>query len=172
MRITPGTITYEGIESPPTFADMLVSLHTDKSKAYAGSWCKRGEVFSILPNIVRKTDRLGVEGGGDSEADTYVDLAVYLLKYEVWLERGAAVADDTDHMERAIRNAVGNVQGWTPNAASVASWRHGLVRGVERIINRFDSMTRMGRHAHVSRLVPIAMAAAQAAVEREGWSYP
>jgi thymidylate synthase len=61
-----------------------VKLKEEKGKVYKGSWCARGELFSILPNIARKIDRLGHPGAGDSEWDTLVDLFNYIVLYRCW----------------------------------------------------------------------------------------
>ena len=61
-----------------------VKLKEEKGKVYRGSWCARGELFSILPNIARKIDRLGHPGAGDSEWDTLADLFNYLVLYRCW----------------------------------------------------------------------------------------
>lgn len=66
-------------------------LHEDKDRAYGGAWKKRGERFSIQPNIARKVDRLdtlmntGDELQGESALDTAVDLVVYVEKYRLYL---------------------------------------------------------------------------------------
>lgn len=74
-------------ESP---AEMLIAVHEEKSRVYGSSWCKRGELFSILPNIGRKVDRLGRAGAGDTELDTRLDLVAYLSLYVGWLWRNRA----------------------------------------------------------------------------------
>jgi hypothetical protein len=66
---------------------MLLAVHEEKSRVYGSSWCKRGELFSILPNIGRKVDRLGRAGAGDTELDTRLDLVAYLSLYAGWLWR-------------------------------------------------------------------------------------
>lgn len=66
-------------------SEMLLSVHEEKSAVYGSSWCKRGELFSIIPNIARKVDRLGSPGAGDSELDTRMDLVAYLSLYTGWL---------------------------------------------------------------------------------------
>nr|DAS64522.1 MAG TPA: hypothetical protein [Caudoviricetes sp.] len=71
-------------ESP---TEMLLAVHEEKSRVYGSSWCKRGELFSILPNIGRKVDRLGRAGAGDTELDTRLDLVAYLSLYAGWLWR-------------------------------------------------------------------------------------
>jgi len=67
------------------FVKYVDNLHREKSAVYGDSWKKRGEQTSILANIARKIDRLGVEGAGDSAADTVIDLLVYLAKYRLWI---------------------------------------------------------------------------------------
>lgn len=92
-------------------------LHADKGKVYGRSWCKRGEVFSILPNIARKLDRLDKDGAGDSAADTWVDLSVYLAKYKLWLENplDPSKAEDPQQVEDLLR-ALAPESGLAPNA--------------------------------------------------------
>jgi hypothetical protein len=66
-------------------------LHRRKDAVYGGAWKKRGEIFSIIPNIARKVDRIEsvLEGraimDGESLLDTAIDLLVYCLKYETFL---------------------------------------------------------------------------------------
>jgi thymidylate synthase len=69
------------------FADYVAALHAEKHAAYGDSWKARGELFSILPNIARKVDRLGTgkETADETTSDTAIDLLVYLLKYRRWL---------------------------------------------------------------------------------------
>lgn len=78
-------------ESP---AEMLLAVHEEKSRVYGSSWCKRGELFSILPNIGRKVDRLGHAGAGDTELDTRLDLLAYLSLYVGWLWRNRLTRGD------------------------------------------------------------------------------
>lgn len=76
-------------------------LLDEKGKAYGDSWRKRGEMFSILPNIARKVDRIGVPGAGDTLQDTIVDLLNYCLLYACWLS-GDEDAKGTDQMAVSI----------------------------------------------------------------------
>lgn len=87
---------YEGVvllptPTEPTPADPFILsldlLHREKSAAYGDSWKRRGEQMSILANIARKVDRLegGVETADETQADTAVDLLIYLVKYRLWL---------------------------------------------------------------------------------------
>lgn len=152
--------------------EKIARLHEDKGKAYAGSWCKRGERLSIIPNIVRKADRLGVSGAGDSSADTYIDLLVYLVKYDTWLKYGEDRAEDPDYIGRELAYSVGIVGPWTPaSSEAVKAWTLNLKRGIDRIIDEYDETTADSRSAQVSRLVIIAAAAARLAAQQEGWTY-
>lgn len=68
------------------FVQEVTQLHIEKDMAYGTSWKKRGELFSILPNIARKADRLGAGDTTDeNQTDTAVDLMVYLAKYRTFL---------------------------------------------------------------------------------------
>lgn len=106
------------------FVREVTLLHIDKDAAYGTSWKKRGELFSILPNIARKSDRLGAGDTTDeNQTDTACDLMVYLAKYRTWLQDHIDVADagtrsDSPHAANAlIRTAVETVvlmdQSWT-----------------------------------------------------------
>ena len=68
------------------FRSEVINLHAEKDAAYGNSWCKRGEMLSILPNIARKVDRLegGAETGDETQLDTAIDLFVYTVKYDLW----------------------------------------------------------------------------------------
>lgn len=82
--VSVGTPTILG-EPEQAFYTAVTKMHAEKHRSYGDSWKKRGEMMSILPNIARKMDRLGVGDSFDSSADTVVDLWVYLAKYRTWL---------------------------------------------------------------------------------------
>lgn len=69
------------------FTLFVNNLHQEKNAAYGNSWMKRGEMLGIMANCARKVDRLGVGGAGDTAADTAIDLMVYFIKYDLWLEQ-------------------------------------------------------------------------------------
>jgi thymidylate synthase len=73
------------LEAVRAFYYFVRDLHAAKHKSYGDSWKKRGEKMSILANIARKVDRLGVGDEFDSSADTVIDLLVYLAKYSYWI---------------------------------------------------------------------------------------
>lgn len=96
------------------FIESAIAIHNDKHKAYGDSWKKRGEAVSIQANIARKVDRLGHGDTNDeTQADTALDLLVYLAKYDTWLaERGhpaagyadtALPSDSTEHPNAVLR---------------------------------------------------------------------
>jgi thymidylate synthase len=87
---------------PDPFTEFVVDLHARKSAVYGDSWKRRGEA-GILGNIARKIDRLGVAGGGDTAADTAIDLLVYLVKYDLWLEG----RDNDDRVAEVLRSLTG-----------------------------------------------------------------
>lgn len=147
-------------------------LHRDKGAVYGISWRKRGETYSILPNVGRKIDRLGVGGAGDSEADTYVDLAVYLTKYRFFLEFGldndglSSPCDDPDMIEAEFRRL--DSTGHTANATDVQ-------RQTEQLKNDFEVL--LVRTQRVNRLELVldmqlrAWGLAKYTAEKEGWEY-
>lgn len=67
--------------------DLLLRVASEKASVYGISWRKRGEAFSIVPNVARKVDRLGAPGAGDTELDTRMDLVNYLALYVGWTWR-------------------------------------------------------------------------------------
>ena len=67
--------------------DLLLRVASEKATVYGISWRKRGETFSIVPNVARKVDRLGAPGAGDTELDTRLDLVNYLALYVGWTWR-------------------------------------------------------------------------------------
>jgi thymidylate synthase len=98
------------------FTTFATHLHSEKNAAYGDSWKKRGEMLGIMANIARKVDRLGVAGGGDTSADTAIDLLMYLVKYHLWLT------------ENAIRIAGGeaNYTSGPEHVSRVNAWLEGL----------------------------------------------
>jgi thymidylate synthase len=73
--------------SADPFLDAVNALHAEKHAAYGDSWKRRGEK-GILGNIARKVDRIGsgLDTSDETQADTAVDLMVYLAKYLCWLD--------------------------------------------------------------------------------------
>jgi thymidylate synthase len=87
-------------ETTRAFYDFVSDLHAKKHASYGDSWKKRGEKLSILANIARKVDRLGVGDEFDSAADTWIDLMVYLAKYSCWINNSEATPENVDFLLR------------------------------------------------------------------------
>lgn len=101
------------------FLAFVENLHAEKHAVYGDSWKKRGEQIGIMANIARKIDRLGEAGGGDTAADTAIDLLVYLVKYCQWLQE----ADDGPEGVRQALRRISNEAQWktfTPDVRSRA----------------------------------------------------
>lgn len=105
------------------FIEEAIALHNEKSAAYGDSWKRRGEMFSIIPNIARKVDRLGGgETTDETSADTAMDLMIYLAKYRTWLSDRDAAPDDANDLLREVDSQV-----WSSLAAEVpADYRQAL----------------------------------------------
>lgn len=100
-ELTPDSLKSAKLPSFPRggFRDFVDRLHREKSVAYKGSWCKRGEIIGIMANLARKADRLGVAGGGDTSADTVIDFFVYLMLYRLWLTDNASAPVPVEGMK-------------------------------------------------------------------------
>jgi thymidylate synthase len=87
LTITADVSKFGPLAHKRDFVLFVDELHREKSAAYGDSWKKRGELFSIIPNIARKVDRLASGGttADETSADTAIDLLVYLIKYRLWL---------------------------------------------------------------------------------------
>lgn len=85
------------------FYRFTAKLHAEKHASYGDSWKKRGEKLSILANIARKVDRLGVGDSFDTSADTAIDLWVYLAKYLCWLD---GQPSDPEHVDKVLRESL------------------------------------------------------------------
>ena len=155
------------------FCQSVNRLHRDKGGVYGKSWRKRGETFSILPNVGRKIDRLGVGGAGDSEADTYVDLAVYLAKYRMYLEYGldtvddmASPCDDFDMMQAEFERL---------DARDYVIDERNLARCTEQLKNDYEVLLQPSRKENRLELVRNMESAswglARYVAEKEGWEY-
>lgn len=117
--------------------ERMVKLHTEKSAAYGDSWKKRGELFSIIPNIARKVDRIlaQTETSDETKLDTAMDLVIYLAKYREWLNDSNAGTDQENiRIEHVVKNYGGaytEVQEDTFNA---------LISCVENRVNRNNAL--------------------------------
>lgn len=126
--------------TPPDFLQYVIQLHAEKDAAYGDSWQRRGEQIGIMANIARKADRLGVAGGGDSSADTAVDMMVYLVKYVVWLDRMGANEPMTGP---AHQTAVENILRRISANAVFAGATIQRSAYVEELKTRFDHLEKL-----------------------------
>ncbi|ASZ73358.1 thymidylate synthase [Brevibacterium phage LuckyBarnes] len=159
--------------TPSDFCQSVDRLHRDKGSVYGKSWRKRGETFSILPNVGRKIDRLGVGGAGDSEADTYVDLAVYLAKYKQFLLYGldevddmASPCDDFDMMQAEFERL---------DARQHVIDEGNLQRLTEQLKNDYEVLLvrdkKENRLELVRSMCSAAWGLAKFVAQKEGWEY-
>ena len=157
--------------SPSAFCQSVDRLHRDKGAVYGKSWRKRGETFSILPNVGRKIDRLGVGGAGDSEADTYIDLAVYLAKYRMYLEYGlddvddmASPCDDFDMMQAEFERL--DARQYIIDERNLRRMTENLKNVYEVLLNREGNRLQI-----VTDMESAAWGLAKFVAEKEGWEY-
>lgn len=134
------------------FDEEVISLHRDKDAAYGDSWCKRGETFSILPNVARKVDRLssGKDTDDETQLDTAIDLYVYLAKYSCWLDgRSSAPIEDVEKLIRSDQKLL------TP-AVEVPQAVADLENRFGRILERVEQSPKSDYPASVARLRTLA----------------
>lgn len=103
LRLSPKRKT----DNRDQLVKIMTDLHTEKSAAYGDSWKKRGEIFSILPNIARKVDRIlaNTETSDETRLDTAMDLVIYLAKYQDWLQYNDSATLDSENsaIEKLVR---------------------------------------------------------------------
>lgn len=135
------------------FHTFVTDLHAAKSKSYGNSWKKRGEKISILANIARKVDRLGVGDQFDSEADTVIDLLVYLIKYLGWLKGNDELPDWVDSVLAAALPR-------TKNRMPEHGWKHNIPLDLNLYIDTVDDKALEAKismvQEFINRVTPIA----------------
>ena len=105
------TTMAEDVTEEKSFIERVCDLHDEKDAAYGDSWKKRGEAFSIIPNVARKVDRLGgAETSDETSVDTAMDLFVYLAKYRTWLD-DPKKSDGTRYVNELLRQT-DQTAGW------------------------------------------------------------
>lgn len=136
------------------FHTMVSKLHAEKHASYGDSWKKRGEHVSILANIARKVDRLGVGDTFDSELDTVVDLLVYSIKYLCWLQDLEA---DPEHVDKILRASLHR----TASLASEQDWQVYISQDYDEYIDTARTMSHSDKvdqiNDFIQRLTPIAV---------------
>jgi len=104
-------------EASDAFYHFVKDLHATKHATYGDSWKKRGEKMSILANMARKVDRLGVGDEYDSSADTLIDLLVYTIKYGCWL---AGKSDGPSNVNLMLLHFLSETEETVGQAADIA----------------------------------------------------
>ncbi len=101
-------------EPKPSFLDHVNKLHAEKHAAYGDSWKKRGE-SGILGNIARKIDRIDrrLDTSDETQADTAIDLLVYLAKYRCWL------TGHTDANPKDVKRVLTQYEGTVHNPSTL-----------------------------------------------------
>ena len=75
--------------------ETIVRVFTAKNASYKESWCKRGKL-AFVASMARKVDRLEkVKADTESMFDTKLDLVAYLALYNIMLERGKGLQQES-----------------------------------------------------------------------------
>ena len=75
--------------------ETIVRVFTAKNASYKESWCKRGNL-AFVASMARKVDRLEkVKADTESMFDTKLDLVAYLALYNIMLERGKGLQQES-----------------------------------------------------------------------------
>lgn len=137
------------------FYRFVGDLHAEKHASYGDSWKKRGELMSILPNMARKVDRLGVGDKYDSSADTMIDLLVYTIKYECWLD---GVDDGPENVNMRLGYYLGETED--VEIANLGAQIDSIVRDFNRYCDFIETVSveqkRMFARDLALRVAPIA----------------
>lgn len=131
------------------FTVFATKLHAEKNAAYGDSWKKRGEMLGIMANIARKVDRLGVPGGGDTAADTAIDLLVYLIKYNLWLRQQAGAQDAPTEGKSHVAAVDFLLQHLEKNAPNMTEYTEDQLIG--RIRSGFDHLEHLVEEKRATR---------------------
>lgn len=129
------------------FYNFVTTLHAAKHASYGDSWKKRGEKLSILANIARKVDRLGVADRFEAESDTWIDLWVYLAKYLCWLTGNHQGPERVDSvLEHALLNP-----GSTH--ADLKEETTDITLLLDNFMNNIDNVTAEDKRKFVSEMI-------------------
>lgn len=134
----------------------LFEVHAQKHEAYGNSWMKRGELFSILPNIARKIDRLvsGKTTDDENLGDTTGDLLVYLGKYASWLSHmDVSTVESTErHLTQAESLAFAGFDGkWVPEGSTLESVAKVLDQSLDALMENAQGDPDRGYSSMASR---------------------
>lgn len=137
-------------ERTRAFYEHIANLHAVKHASYGDSWKKRGEKMSILANMARKVDRLGVGDEFDSSADTVGDLLVYAVKYHCWLE-----SEDTGptNVNFRLSAALAECEEFDTAGQALDITLADIVDGFNGYADNIDNITLEGKLAYVTELI-------------------
>jgi hypothetical protein len=138
------------------FNDYVSKLHERKHAAYGDSWKKRGEVFSILPNIARKVDRLGTTDEDETATDTAIDLLVYLLKYGIWLDNGLLQYDEVGTVTRALGLLNPTIMGNDAMSEAEQYLRNALGQLEKMVLEQDDGVVTAAKQDLVASMIAVA----------------
>jgi thymidylate synthase len=155
-RKTPAHTFIPSKEDSDLFVEEVTRLHLEKDAAYGTSWKKRGELFSILPNIARKADRLGAGDTTDeNQTDTAIDLMVYLAKYRTFLSDAEAVTSTHSEDPKAANQLISDWVGFLyliEKPWTIIELENELKEGVEQIMYSAENKDPL-RYKIVDRLL-------------------
>lgn len=157
------------------FINALTALHDEKHAAYGDSWMKRGELFSIIPNIARKIDRLGEsETADETSADTAGDLFVYLAKYRGWLFDQSAPPATRSATTAFANNLLAYVEQEAQGASVSAAKTSNLVKVLKEDFDLLASEAERGNRSPdlVDQMLPRAYVLARRLWEAENREIP
>ena len=147
-----------------SFRRYVDELYRSKEEDYRSSWRKHGEFISVLANIARKADRLGVAGGGSTAADTAIDFFVLLMFYRLWLTEVKGAPAPIENLEapeageeHLADNAARLLAVINPVVSEVTD--ESLYEAYERLEELAEAGSEL-RHEYVDKLLPRAMARA------------
>lgn len=151
LAAVPNYSTEEGRK----FVTYVTGLHNEKHKAYGDSWKRRGEMLGIMANIARKIDRLGGgETWDETQADTAMDLLVYLAKYRSWLgefleNEPVGSTDDPEPANIIIRNTEAQRRWSARGTHDLVGWLTAAFEDLETYVTEKDDR----RVAHVDAMI-------------------
>ncbi len=139
------------------FYEFVTDLHAAKHASYGDSWKKRGEKLSILANMARKVDRLGVGDQFDSSADTWIDLMVYGIKYGRWLY---GKDDGPENVNVLLGHFLGETEDVKVDLDLVKWETQNVAHDFDYYADNVDTLSTEQKHEFVrdlvKRVVPIA----------------
>lgn len=144
-------------ERTGAFYEYVKNLHAVKHASYGDSWKKRGEKMSILANMARKVDRIGVGDEFDSSSDTVIDLFVYAIKYRGWLNGGTS---DPEYVNIVLGQFLSETEEVIIDEKTRDTFFHNIVKDFDFYVDNIDGMGLAHKREFVDelilRLAPVA----------------